>query len=95
MRQTYGPAKEPAEQIVKDIRRATRKHHSPEQKIRIVLEGDRFLKQMVRAIVGTLVETGQGKRTPDELKRILEAKDRRAAGYTAPPYGLYLVSVTY
>jgi len=63
--------------------------------VRIVLEGDRFLKQMVRAIVGTLVEAGQGKRTPEEIKRILEAKDRRAAGYTAPAQGLYLVSVTY
>ena len=63
--------------------------------VRIVFEGDRFLKQMVRAIVGTLVETGQGKRTPDELKRILETKDRRAAGCTAPAHGLYLVSVTY
>jgi len=63
--------------------------------VRIVLEGNRFLKQMVRAIVGTLVAVGQGKRTPDEIKRILEAKDRRAAGYTAPAQGLYLVAVTY
>jgi len=45
--------------------------------------------------VGTLVEVGQGKRRPEEIKRILEAKDRRAAGYTAPPQGLYLVSVAY
>src|SRR5271166_5320578 len=39
MRQKSGPAKEPAEQVVKDIRRATRRHHSAEDKIRIVLEG--------------------------------------------------------
>ena len=39
MRQTSGPAKEPAEQVVKDIRRATRKHYSAEEKIRIVLTG--------------------------------------------------------
>ena len=39
MRQKPGPTKEPAEQLVKDIRRATRKYYSPEEKIRIVLEG--------------------------------------------------------
>lgn len=63
--------------------------------VRIELEADRFLKQMVRAIVGTLVEVGQDKRRPPDMKRILEAKDRRAAGYTAPPQGLYLVAVIY
>ncbi len=63
--------------------------------VRIEFEADRFLKQMVRAIVGTLVEVGQGKRKPDDVKTILEAKDRRAAGYTAPAHGLYLVEVRY
>lgn len=63
--------------------------------ISVRVEADRFLKQMVRAIVGTLVEVGQGKRLPRDMKTILEAKDRRAAGYTAPPHGLYLVQVDY
>lgn len=63
--------------------------------VRIELEADRFLKQMVRAMVGTLVEVGQEKRKPEEMKRILDAKDRRAAGYTAPAHGLYLVRVDY
>lgn len=63
--------------------------------VRIELEADRFLKQMVRAMVGTLVETGQEKRKPEEMKQILDAKDRRAAGYTAPAHGLYLVRVDY
>jgi tRNA pseudouridine38-40 synthase len=63
--------------------------------IGIELESDRFLKQMVRAMVGTLVEVGQDKRKPGEMKRILDAKDRRAAGYTAPAQGLYLVRVDY
>ena len=63
--------------------------------VRIEMEADRFLKQMVRAMVGTLVEIGQEKRKPEEMKRILDAKDRRAAGYTAPAQGLYLVRVDY
>jgi tRNA pseudouridine38-40 synthase len=61
----------------------------------IRIEGDRFLKQMVRAIVGTLVEVGQHKRSPHTIEDILKAKDRRAAGRTAPPHGLYLVEVRY
>ncbi|MBI4400554.1 MAG: tRNA pseudouridine(38-40) synthase TruA [Nitrospirae bacterium] len=63
--------------------------------IRFEAQADRFLKQMVRAIVGTLVEVGQGKRPPKSMKEILEARDRRAAGVTAPAHGLYLVRVDY
>lgn len=63
--------------------------------IRITFKADRFLKQMVRAIVGTLVEVAQGTRSPEDMKAILEAHDRRAAGKTAPPYGLYLLNVEY
>ncbi len=63
--------------------------------IRIEVEADRFLKQMVRAIVGTLVEVGRAKRSPKSVKEILEARDRRAAGVTAPALGLYLVRVDY
>lgn len=54
-----------------------------------------FLHHMVRNMVGTLVEIGRGKLMPLDLKRILEACDRRAAGPTAPPQGLYLVEVKY
>jgi tRNA pseudouridine38-40 synthase len=56
---------------------------------------NRFLKQMVRSIVGTLVEVGQGKRSSADMKGILEGGDRSAAGRTAPPQGLYLVRVDY
>ena len=61
----------------------------------IQIKADRFLKQMVRAIVGTLVEIGQSKRSPSDISKILEATDRCAAGKTAPPHGLYLVEVLY
>ena len=63
--------------------------------IRFEAQADRFLKQMVRAMVGTLVEVGRGKRSPKSVKEILEARDRRAAGVTAPAHGLYLVRVDY
>jgi tRNA pseudouridine38-40 synthase len=61
----------------------------------IQIYADRFLKHMVRAIVGTLVEVGHAKRTPQSLAEILAAKDRRTAGRTAPPQGLFLVRVDY
>ncbi|GJL56864.1 MAG: tRNA pseudouridine synthase A [Nitrospirales bacterium] len=61
----------------------------------IRVEADRFLKQMVRSMIGTLVEVGLGKRQPTDLQQILEAADRSTAGKTAPPHGLYLLKVLY
>lgn len=66
-----------------------------EDQIDIDIYADRFLKHMVRAIVGTLVEVGRGKRTADRLLTILNAKDRTTAGQTAPPHGLVLMRVDY
>ena len=64
-------------------------------RLRIEAYADRFLKQMVRSIVGTLVEVGLDKRLPDSLTTILDASDRSAAGKTAPPQGLFLMRVDY
>jgi len=63
--------------------------------IEIEIEGDGFLRHMVRAIVGTLVDVGRGQRAADSMTEILEARDRRAAGRTAPAQGLSLVDVSY
>ena len=59
------------------------------------VEADGFLKHMVRNIVGTLVGVGKGKISVEEFQRILEARDRRQAGITAPAQGLFLVEVIY
>jgi tRNA pseudouridine38-40 synthase len=59
-------------------------------RIVIGVEGTGFLWNMVRIIAGTLVEVGLGRRTAGEIDAILAARDRRAAGGTAPPQGLYL-----
>ncbi|MDH4088607.1 MAG: tRNA pseudouridine(38-40) synthase TruA [Nitrospira sp.] len=64
-------------------------------RLRIEAYADRFLKQMIRSIVGTLAEVGLHKRQPDRLKHILDARNRSAAGKTAPPQGLFLVHVDY
>lgn len=57
--------------------------------------GNGFLYNMVRIIVGTLVDVGQGRITKEELNNILQARDRKLAGKTFPPNGLYLVSIEY
>jgi|SRR5687768_4733530 len=59
------------------------------------ISGNGFLRHMVRAIVGTLVEIGRGWREPEEIAALLEGGTRAQAGATAPPHGLFLVSVVY
>ncbi len=59
------------------------------------ISADRFLRNMVRAIVGTLLEVGRGKLTIDEFAAIIEKKDRGSAGTSAPPQGLFLSDIKY
>ena len=68
---------------------------SKEKWIYIDVEGDGFLYNMVRNIVGTLVEIGTGRWNPEKINEILEAKDRTAAGRLAPPQGLCLMWIRY
>jgi len=63
--------------------------------IEITVEAHGFLKYMVRNIIGTLVEVGRGKRKPEEMKVIIESRNRKIAGVTAPACGLFLKEVKY
>jgi tRNA pseudouridine38-40 synthase len=63
--------------------------------ISIEIEADGFLYNMVRSIIGTLIEVGRGKMGASRVKEILAAKDRRLAGPTAPAKGLCLMRVNY
>lgn len=59
------------------------------------IEANRFLRNMVRAIVGTLVEVGKGNYSVDDFRKIIEAKNRCAAGMSVPACGLFLTEVKY
>lgn len=61
----------------------------------LVFEGNRFLMHQVRIMTGSLVEVGKGRIAPEAMAGILAARDRRLAGRTAPPWGLYLDEVWY
>jgi len=63
--------------------------------VRFEIEANGFLKQMVRSIIGTLVEIGKGKLDAAEFRKILDSKDRKKAGPTAPAQGLFLKEVKY
>ena len=66
-----------------------------EDKLVFTITADRFLRNMVRAVVGTLLEIGKGKMKPEEIKDVIKAKDRGAAGFSVPAKGLFLEKVEY
>lgn len=69
--------------------------HLDQHLITFYIEAENFLHNMVRIIVGTLLEIGQGKRKPEELKELIAKRDRKAAGPTAAPKGLFLLGIDY
>jgi tRNA pseudouridine38-40 synthase len=84
----------PTRTAVRQVVRAEWKKHR-DGLLSFEIEAGGFLKQMVRAIVGTLAEVGRGKITPGSFKQILDSKDRAKAGPTAPGRGLFLKEVNY
>lgn len=60
-----------------------------------IISADRFLRNMVRAIVGTMINIGTGKIKAEDLHAIIASKDRSEAGFSVPAHGLYLTKVTY
>jgi tRNA pseudouridine38-40 synthase len=83
----------PRENNVRTITRLEVTRVGPE--VQIEVEGNGFLYNMVRNLTGTLVDVGRGLRPPERIDEILAARDRRAAGPTAPPHGLCLLQVHY
>lgn len=66
-----------------------------ENELHFRISADRFLRNMVRAIVGTMIEIGTGKISVTDLHDIIKSKDRSRAGYSVPAHGLYLTKVQY
>lgn len=66
-----------------------------EDRLIFTIKADRFLRNMVRAIVGTLIDIGHGKRSIEDFRELIEAKDRSRAGESAPAHGLFLTKVEY
>lgn len=69
--------------------------HPRSAMINFGITGTGFLRHMVRALVGSLVEVGRGRRPPEWIRTLIEGRDRTEAGPTAPAHGLFLVSVDY
>lgn len=66
-----------------------------DSEIIFTITADRFLRNMVRAIAGTLVDVGRGKTSPEEFRRIIEGRNRGMAGKSAPACGLFLTDIRY
>jgi len=84
----------PRSSTIRQVLRAEWQQPEPDHLI-FRIEADGFLRYMVRNLVGTLVQVGQGDITPDDFRRILLSTDRNQAGATAPPQGLFLMEVRY
>ena len=85
----------PDKSLVRRVIQADWSHQPATHEVALEITATAFCHQMVRALVGTMVEVGQGRRPPKSLAQALAAKDRHAAGNLAPPQGLCLWEVGY
>jgi tRNA pseudouridine38-40 synthase len=93
---SFRAAGDVSESPVKEMR-AARVAREPgrDDLVAYTVEASSFLQHMVRTLAGTLIEVGRGRWTPEDVAAILDARDRRAAGPTAPARGLFLMKVLY
>jgi tRNA pseudouridine38-40 synthase len=89
--QTVGGAGGPTERVIMSSTLTARR----DGLLTYDVTGDGFLRHMVRAIVGTLVEVGRGRQRPEWICDLIASRDRAQAGRTAPAHGLFLVGVDY
>jgi tRNA pseudouridine38-40 synthase len=92
--ETHGSQRQTSVRTIYEIS-LDRGQGAAEHRIVLEVEADGFLYNMVRAIVGTLVEVGRGRQAESWPAQVLAARDRKAAGQTAPAQGLFLVRVDY
>jgi tRNA pseudouridine38-40 synthase len=90
---SYCSASEPPDAMVREMRSARVQRRGDFIELELVAEG--FLRGLARGIAGALVEVGRGRRPPEWVGEVLEARDRRRAARTAPAGGLTLVEVIY
>jgi tRNA pseudouridine38-40 synthase len=91
----FGAFRSAGTEVASSIRTITRSEWLESERLVYEVSGDGFLRHMVRAIVGTLVEIGRGWRSADSMARLLVSGTRAQAGATAPAHGLFLVRVDY
>ena len=89
--QTVGGASGPTERVITSSTLAA----GSDDLLTYDVTGDGFLRHMVRAIVGTLVEVGRGRQRPEWMRDVIASRDRSRAGKTAPAHGLFLMRVDY